>query len=84
MPNLMLHGQARVINLWRHSQSLPDWEKALIDFNVRFTNHLNHELGESGLRIDNFSLPKFTNDGSAARAQEILFVEEKFMCFRVK
>ncbi|MCF0071257.1 SDR family NAD(P)-dependent oxidoreductase [Dyadobacter sp. CY261] len=72
LPNLLLHAHARVIDLWCYSHPVPGWEQALLAFNMRFAEHFNEELSESGLQISSFGLPVFAGAESVGRAGEIL------------
>lgn len=56
LPNLLLHAHARVIDLWHCPHPVPAWEQALLAFNMRFAEHLNSELNDSGLVINSFAL----------------------------
>lgn len=72
LPNLLLHAHARVIDLWHCPQPVPAWEQALLAFHMRFAEHLNSELNESGLAVNSFALTPFSGPESAARAALIL------------
>jgi NAD(P)-dependent dehydrogenase (short-subunit alcohol dehydrogenase family) len=72
LPNLLLHAHARVIDLWHCPHPVPAWEQALLTFHMRFAEHLNSELNDSGLVINSFALTSFSGPGSAATVAAIL------------
>ncbi len=72
LPNLLLHAHARVIDLWHCPHPVPAWEQALLTFHMRFAEHLNSELNDSGLVISSFALAAFSGAESTGRAAEIL------------
>jgi short-subunit dehydrogenase len=72
LPNLLLHAHAQVVDLWHCPNPVPAWEQALLTFNMRFAEHLNAELNESGLAVSSFALPAFTAPESAERVAAIL------------
>lgn len=72
LPNLLLHAHARVIDLWHCPHPVPAWEQALLAFHMRFAEHLNAELNDSGLAIDSFALPAFSDADAAENAGTIL------------
>jgi len=72
LPNLLLHAQARVIDLWHSTQPVPAWEQALLTFNMRFAEHLNSELNDSGLVINSFALPAFIGPVMTEKAVAML------------
>lgn len=72
LPNLLLHAHAQVIDLWHCPQPVPAWEQALLTFNMRFAEHLNSELNDSGLGVGSFALPAFSMAVSAEKARGIL------------
>lgn len=62
LPNLMLHGQAYVLDLWCSQTPATAWEQALVVFNMRFSDYLNSELLDSGVRISSCTLQKAVDD----------------------
>jgi NADP-dependent 3-hydroxy acid dehydrogenase YdfG len=58
MPNLLLHGQAYMLDLWCSQYPATAWEEALVVFNMRFSDYLNSELQDSGLRASSFAIRK--------------------------
>lgn len=72
LPNLLLHAHARAIDLWHCPHPVPAWEQALLAFNMRFAEHLNAELNDSGLAVNSFALPAFIGPESAEAAGAIL------------
>ena len=72
LPNLLLHAHARVIDLWHCPQPVAVWEQALLAFNMRFAEHLNSELNDTGLVINSFALPAFGNGELIEKAGEML------------
>ncbi|WP_342087697.1 SDR family NAD(P)-dependent oxidoreductase [Dyadobacter sp. OTU695] len=72
LPNLLLHAHARVIDLWHCAQPVPAWEQALLTFHMRFAEHINAELNDSGLVISSFALTAFSASESGGKAAAIL------------
>ena len=72
LPNLLLHAHARVIDLWHCPHPVAAWEQALLAFNMRFAEHLNSELNDSGLLINSFALPAFADGEVIEKAAEML------------
>jgi len=72
LPNLLLHAHARVIDLWHCTQPVPTWEQALLTFHMRFAEHINAELNDSGLVISSFALTTFSASESGKKAAAIL------------
>ena len=72
LPNLLLHAHAQVIDLWHCPHTVPAWEQALLAFHMRFAEHLNTELNDSGLAIESFALPAFSGVDAAENAGTIL------------
>lgn len=72
LPNLLLHAHARVIDLWHCPHPPPAWEQALLVFHMRFAEHLNSELADSGLDISSYTLPALKGEESVERAEAIL------------
>lgn len=58
LPNLLLHGDPRVVDIWCSGSDPAEWEKALITYHMRFSEYLNAELNESGLRLASASVGK--------------------------
>lgn len=72
LPNLLLHAHARVIDLWHCAQPVPAWEQALLTFHMRFAEHINAELNDSGLVISSFALTALSASESGGKAAVIL------------
>lgn len=72
LPNLLLHAHARVIDLWHCPHPVAAWEQALLAFNMRFAEHLNSELNDSGLVINGFALPASGDGELIEKAAEML------------
>lgn len=51
LPNLLLHGDPRVIDVWCSADDAAEWEKALVTYHMRFAEYLNTGLQETGLRM---------------------------------
>lgn len=87
LPNLLLHAHARVIDLWHCTLPMPTWEQALLAFNMRFAEHFNSGLADSGLAIESVALPAFADTdpgktvaGILARAVPGLFENRCWRC----
>lgn len=72
LPNLLLHAQARVIDLWHCPQPVPVWEQALLTYHMRFAEHLNSELNGSGLVVSSFAMMAGSGPELSERALAIL------------
>lgn len=51
LPNLLLHGDPRVIDIWCSADDAAEWERALVTYHMRFVEYLNAGLRETGLRM---------------------------------
>lgn len=72
LPNLLLHAHARVIDLWHCPLPVPAWEQALLTYHMRFAEHLNSELNDSGLVISSFALIPCSGPELAGKVGAIL------------
>jgi len=56
LPNLLLHGNALVMQFWCCAAPMQPWQEALVNYNVHYAEFLNSEWKESGLTIKNFAV----------------------------
>lgn len=59
LPNLLLHGNALVMQFWSCAAPMQPWQEALLNYNLHYTEYLNSEWMESGLTIKNFTVKAF-------------------------
>jgi short-subunit dehydrogenase len=72
LPNLLVHGQAHILDLWCSQSPATAWEEALVVFNMRFSDYLNAELQESGVRVNSFAIPKVVDRDGTVRSESQL------------
>ncbi|MEO6287557.1 MAG: SDR family NAD(P)-dependent oxidoreductase [Dyadobacter sp.] len=75
LPNLLVHGQAHILDLWCSQCPVTAWEEALVVFNMRFSDYLNSELQESGVRVNSFGLSKVVDNEGIIRSESQLAAE---------
>lgn len=56
LPNLLLHGNALVMQFWCCAAPMQPWQEALVNYNRHYSEFLNSEWKETGLTIKNFTV----------------------------
>jgi NADP-dependent 3-hydroxy acid dehydrogenase YdfG len=72
LPNLLLHGSPRVIDIWCSADDAAEWEKALVTYHMRFAEYVNNGLRETGLRMLGVPVRKPLLAGNTARVEAML------------